>query len=66
MSNYLMCCYCKDYFDEDNGVICDCGKKWCSVRCARLDNYLNRKKKSSCNFCRKEENTPNLFVIKNK
>jgi len=54
--NYFLCDCCSDYLcDTDDYIRCDCGKRWCSVRCAKIHGYLNRKTLSSCGFCRKEK-----------
>lgn len=58
-----ICDYCSDYICKDcDYIICDCEKKWCSIRCARLDGYLNRKSYSFCNYC---VNLHNFDIIYN-
>lgn len=49
--NTSLCNCCKGNL-EDDYIVCDCGVCWCSVRCARKENYKRTKKKSSCNNCR--------------
>ena len=53
MDTYFKCDYCRDYVFEDSDFIeCDCGLKWCSTHCARLNGYLNCKTSSTCDYCR--------------
>ena len=56
MSNsFFLCDYCLDYVcDADDFVSCDCGLRWCSIRCAKIEGYYNKKTSSSCDFCRDE------------
>lgn len=59
-----ICEYCHDYCDDP--IVCDCGKNWCSKDCARKHDYLDRKSKSSCVFCRRIDDNwiYNLFSDK--
>ena len=62
----MTCQYCNDYCDDP--IICSCGKGWCSKECASKHRYLSRKKKSSCMFCRDDNDNwiYNLFSNKNE
>lgn len=67
MDTYFICDYCSDYVcDADDYITCDCGQLWCSVRCARLHGYLNRKTSSSCDSCRNTNSGSqyNLFNLR--
>lgn len=56
MNIYFLCDYCSDYMcDDDDYITCDCGKRWCSIRCARYEGYINKKKSSSCDNCRDDQ-----------
>jgi hypothetical protein len=69
MDTYFQCDYCSDYVaDGDDFITCDCGLRWCSIRCAKYHGYLNKKTSSSCDSCR-DDNPGNLqnyllYVIK--
>lgn len=66
MSNYFLCDYCSDYIcDSDDFIACDCGLRWCSIRCAKLEGYQDRKRSSTCDYCRDEPGniTNYLFTL---
>jgi hypothetical protein len=51
----MQCDYCLDIMlDGDDILECDCGLKWCSLRCARLNGWFNKKTSSTCDFCRND------------
>jgi len=53
MNTYFLCDYCLDYIcDGDDYIACECGMRWCSIRCAKYEGYINKKKSCSCHSCR--------------
>jgi len=62
---YVQCHYCRDAVClADDYVECICGLVWCSVRCARHDGYTSKKRNSSCNSCRKDDNNDHGLFMK--
>ena len=48
-----LCECCSDYISPDDDYIaCNCGRKWCSIRCAKHHGYVDRKKSSYCDLCK--------------
>jgi hypothetical protein len=49
---FFHCDYCFDYIASDvDHLVCACGRRWCSIRCAKLEGYQDRKTTSCCRFC---------------
>ena len=60
----FLCDFCSDYIlADDDYITCDCGKKWCSTRCAKYHGYVNRKTSSYCNFCLRDDDDNGLYLF---
>ena len=67
MPTYFSCDVCHEsVFENEDHITCDCNRRWCSVRCAKIDKYRNKKTSSSCEVCRRDKYFPFAFNKVNK